>query len=362
MQGGEDIMKKYIGLGDMSKVNCSSVLNVIREAKEISRKEISDETGLSWGGMTKIVNKLFEKGYIEETKSTTSNGVGRTPGVITICKDYNVVIGLDINREGLVACVLNLAGDVLKDYTADIKCDTKEELLQSIISFTSLVVKEHNKENILAIGVAMQGIVDVENGISVKFPGCEGWENISIREILVNHFHYPVFVEHDPNCMLYSAVYHNPTENCVLFRMDRSIGMAVTVEGKIMEGNGLLEVAHSIIVQGGKECECGRKGCVESYLKPCLVDDEFVDEAAFDMAKVIPVLMYNMVQMFNASKIILTGKLIGYKEYFQNILVEEFSKYCDLNKVKVEFMEETKKVVYGAAMIAVRGAIDSIEV
>ena len=59
-------MKKYMDLEDMSKVNCSSVLNVIREAKEVSRKEISDITGLSWGGMTKIVNKLFEKGYIEE--------------------------------------------------------------------------------------------------------------------------------------------------------------------------------------------------------------------------------------------------------------------------------------------------------
>lgn len=355
-------MKKYIGLGDMSKVNCSSVLNVIREAKEISRKEISDETGLSWGGMTKIVNKLFEKGYIEETKSTTSVGAGRTPGVITICKDYNVVIGLDINHEGLVGCVLNLAGDVLREYSADIKCETKDELLQSIISFTSLVVKEHNKENILAIGVAMQGLVDAENGISVKFPGCADWENISIREILMNHFHYPVFVEHDPNCMLYAAVYHNPAENSVLFRMDRSIGMAVTVEGKIMEGNGLLEVAHSIIVPGGKECKCGKRGCVESYLRPCFVNGEFIEEAAVEMAKVIPILMYNMVQIFNATKIILTGKLIGYKDSFENSLLEEFYKYCDSPNVKVEFMEETKKVVYGAAMIAVRGAIDSIEV
>ena len=78
-------MKKYMDLEDMSKVNCSSVLNVIREAKEVSRKEISDITGLSWGGMTKIVNKLFEIGYIEEGKSAVSTGVGRTPGVITIC-------------------------------------------------------------------------------------------------------------------------------------------------------------------------------------------------------------------------------------------------------------------------------------
>lgn len=356
------VMKKYIGLEDMSKVNCSSVLNVIREAKEISRKEISDITGLSWGGMTKIVNKLFEKGYIKEEKNTAATGAGRTPGVITICKDYNVVIGLDINREGLMGCVLNLAGDVLKEYSGRINFNTKDELLKSILSFTSLVVKENNKKNILAIGVAMQGIVDSGKGISIKFPGCSDWENVPIQEILGSHFYYPVFVEHDPNCMLYSAVYNHPTENSVLFRMDRSIGMAVTIDGKILEGNGLLEVAHSIVVPGGKECVCGKRGCVESYIGSCLGDGKLKEEALQEMIKIMPVVMYNMVQMFHATKIILTGKLVEYKDKFEKALLEEFSNYCDLEKIKVEFMEETKKAVYGAAMIAVRGAIDSIEV
>ena len=235
-------------------------------------------------------------------------------------------------------------------------------MIDSIISFTSKVVKENNKKNILAIGVAMQGIVDAEKGISIEFPGCKEWKNVPVKEMLEKHFNYPVFVEHDPNCMLYSAVYNNPSKNSVLFRIDRSIGMAVTFEGKILEGNGMLEVAHTIVVPNGKECKCGKKGCVESYLRPCLVKGELQKEAVEEMVKVIPILMYNMVQVFHAKQIILTGKLVEYKKQYENELLEEFHNYCSPSACTVIFMEETRKAVYGAAMIAGRGAIDSIEV
>ena len=327
-----------MGLEDMSKINCSSVLNVIREAKEISRKEISDITGLSWGGMTKIVNKLFEKGYIEEAKSTVTTGAGRTPGVITICKEQNVVIGLDINHEGLEALVINLAGDVLEEYSEPLLFTSKEELLEKIISFSSRVVKENNKKNILGIGVAMQGMVDAQKGISIKFPGCPTWENVPIKEILINHLHYPVFVEHDPNCMLYAAIYNNPAENCVLFRIDRSIGMAVTVDGNVLQGNGLLEVAHTIAVPGGRKCKCGKRGCVEAYLQACLENKELQDDAVEEAAEVIAVLMYNMSQVFNASKIILAGTLMDYKEYFEEKLLADFSKYNENDSIKIVFL------------------------
>lgn len=355
-------MKKYMGLEDMSKVNCSSVLNVIREAKEISRKEISDVTGLSWGGMTKIVNKLFEKGYIEEAKSSTSAGAGRIPGVITICKEQNVVVGLDINREGLEGCVINLAGEVLEEYSAPIKYATKEELLECILSFASSVVKENNKRKILGVGVAMQGMVDVDKGISIKFPGCPTWENVAIKDVLENHLHYPVYVEHDPNCMLYAAIYNHPEENCVLFRIDRSIGMAVTIGGSVLQGNGLLEVAHTIAVPGGRKCKCGKRGCVEAYLQACLENKELKDDALEEAAEVIAILMSNMSQVFNATKVILAGTLMDYKDSLEEKLLSEFAKYNQDKDIKVVMLEGSKKVVYGAAMIAVQEAIDEIEI
>ena len=149
-------MKKYIGLEEMSNENCSSVFGVISSYGEISRKEIAEITGLSWGGMTKIVNKLFEKGYIVENPSEGVKVQGRKPKLIRVNSDNNFVVGLDINRMGLTAYVMDLAGRILKEYTEECSFDKKEVILEGILSFLRKIVGEYAKKNILAIGVAMQ--------------------------------------------------------------------------------------------------------------------------------------------------------------------------------------------------------------
>lgn len=352
-------MKKYIGLEEMSNGNCASVLRVIRDCGEVSRKQISDITGLSWGGMTKIVNKLFEQGYIVEDKSEKNTGIGRTPNVIRINKEQNFVIGLDINRMGFSAYVMNLAGEVIKGYTEEAAFSDRSELLQSILGLSHRVVDEFAGQKILALGVAMQGILDVERGISIQFPHCPDWKEVPIRDLLEQEFDIPVFVEHDPNCMLYSVMSEDENENILLLRLDTSVGMAASVGGSIIRGNGLLEVAHHIVVPDGKECRCGQKGCLEAYVSACLVRGQLKEQAVTEMIEPMAVFMHNMVSMFQLEKIVLTGRLVGFQTFFADKLQKTFEKYCK-KEVLLEFVEEGEHAVHGAALIAAQGAIEQL--
>lgn len=354
-------MKQYIGLEEMSNANCACVLGLIQRNGEISRKEISDITSLSWGGMTKIVNKLFESGYIVEEKSESQSGHGRIPNVIRINKNRNFVIGLDVNRGGLNAYVVNLAGDVIKEYWADGAFDTKEDLLLAILSFLEKIVEEYREFHILAIGVAMQGILDAESGVSVQFPYCAGWENVPIRDILKEAFGVEVFVEHDPNCMLYTELREEGKENILLMRIDSSVGMAVSVAGRMLKGNGLLEVAHQIVVPGGKPCRCGQHGCLEAYIAPCFVEKELKTDAVKEMVYPLAVCMRNMCCLLKSEEIILTGNLMKYHSLFDKELLDLFYQYCGETEVSVRFINETDRAVYGAALIAVHGAIEQIK-
>lgn len=359
---GGVLLKKYIGLEEMSNVNCSRVLDVIRRCGAVSRKQISDITGLSWGGMTKIVNKLFDHGYIIEEKEESASGAGRTPSLIRVNEKKNVVVGFDLNREGFEAQVMNLCGGVLKAYREDIVYEGKEDLLRAILDFTGKVVGEHEEKRILSAGIAMQGILDVDKGISVKFPRCPGWEHVPVREILEHAWGIDVFVEHDPNCMLYSRLTGGESENVLLFRLDRSIGMAASVNGEILRGNGLLEAAHCIVVPGGKPCRCGKRGCMEAYLAPCMEAGMPNRQALRELPDPLAVFLYNMVRVFHSDTVVVTGKLVQYRSAFEKELLECFYQYCGRSEVEVKFVEEAGLAVGGAALIAAQGAIDRLRI
>lgn len=354
-------MKKYLGLDDISNANCSNVLHVIREAGVISRKGISDETGLSWAGMTKIVNKLFEKGFLEESKSkSVTTGAGRIPNMIRICRNKNIILGVDINREELRGCIINLAGEIQREYSSGIKYESQDELLNKIVDFIKMMIEYHKHQNILSIGVAMQGELDVETGISIKFPCCEDWNNVPIKEILQNNFEYKVYIDHDSNCSLYSQIMKEKIENSILFRIDKSIGMAAYIDGRILRGKGLLGVKNCIVDPNGKEIKNIRKGTMEAYVYDCILGKEYNEEGMKEFIPYFVNLIYNMARIFNAKRIILTGDLLGYKVYFQDQLCNEFQKYLRGEEIKLIFMDEIKKVVYGAALIAAQAAIDDI--
>lgn len=351
------ILKNYINLEDMANQNGANVLNVIQKNANISRRQITELTGLSWGGMTKIVNKLLENEYIIEKKQTSGTKSGRIPSIISVNTNRNFVIGLDINKTGLKAIVLNLSGEILKEFSSGVSLITKSALTDDIISFIQKIFDAFDKDKIIAIGIALQGIVDSKDGISEKFPGISDWDNVPIKSILQEKFKVNVFIEHDPDCILYPHI-KNTNENLMLLRVDKSIGMAVSINGKILKSRGILEVAHNTIVPGGKLCSCGERGCMEAYISPCLENGKINTSAFYEFVPVFSILIKNLTKLFNIDKIILAGDLIKNNQLLEDNLIKELKKInCTKN---IFFSSDNDNAVLGAALIAINKSINSM--
>lgn len=355
-------LKKYIGLEDMSNVNCSSVLRVIKNYGGLSRRQIADITGLSWGGMTKIVNKLFEHGYLVEEKGEASAGNGRIPGVISMNAKRHFVLGLDMNKTGLSAWVTDLSGNIKKEYFSQNHFGDREGCLENVFHFLDRIIEDFGKDGIEAIGVAMQGEVDEENGISIRFPGCGDWRNVPVADWIRERFGVEAYLAHDPDCMLFSELRHADGGNQILLRIDRSVGMAVSLQGNILHGRGLLEIAHSIVVPGGKPCACGLSGCLEAYVAPCIREEGPDTEAMKEMVLPLALTVYNMAGLFHADRVVLTGDLVKYQEVFKEQLLSELKKLMADQEVELTFISDTGLAVRGAALFAAERVIDSIKV
>lgn len=255
----------------MRSTNTLSLLECIRRFGPITKKEIQDRTGLSWGAISNITTDLFNKRVISEFKSTESL-IGRIPSKFDISNDENLIIGVDINIEGLTAVLIDLKCRVFKTAKTSILKNGRDDILEQTKQIIHYLIKDSNinKQKIIGIGIAMQGAVDVERGISVFSPYFSDWKDVPVREILEKEFDIPVFVEHDPNCMALTEKWlghANDIKNLLFIRLSMGIGMSIIINGEIYRGadGSAGEFGHITMNPDGARCTCGNYGCLEVY-------------------------------------------------------------------------------------------------
>jgi len=351
-------LKKFIDLDDMANVNSAYVLELIYRFKALTRREICDKSALSWGGMTKIVNRLLENGLIYETK--TSKPSGRSAGALTMNEENNRILGLDFNKTGFRAHIMTSGGQTVDTFEKNLSEEDALNLPALFLDFAASVFQKYPSSGFASIGIAMQGAVDTQAGVSVSFPGASDWKNVPIKNMLEDRFGVRVYVEHDPDCLLYPMLSSSHNENVLLFRIDRSIGAAVSLAGKLLKGTGILEIAHNVFFPGGKKCACGARGCLEAYIADCITQEGADEKALHEMCLPLACAIKNTSRMFSADKVILTGSLIGYSPLFKERLLSELA-LINAN-VSLVFMENCDSAAEGAALIALDKWIQTLKI
>ena len=119
------------------------------------------------------------------------------------------------------------------------------------------------------VGIGSPGVISVETGTVIAAVNL-GFDNVPVSKYLSEKFEVPVILENDANAAAYGefkAGKAKNTENFIAFTIGTGIGSGVVLDGKIYRGtNGIAgELGHSVIKLGGRQCSCGRKGCIDVY-------------------------------------------------------------------------------------------------
>ena len=359
----------------MKRSNAADVFNLIRERGSLTRREIADLLGMSWGAVSTITARLIEEEYVVEVKGDSSAAKGRTPYCLEVNGEEHFAVGVDVNRSGLSAVLVNLKNDVLGRWTNEADFSSRETLTSGIISIVAQALGFAGDHRVRCIGVAMQGVVNSGTGISYSLPGCRDWDSIDVSALIRSAFSIPTYIEHDPNCILYASR-QNSAQDRILLRIDKGIGMAATLGGQMLSKSGLFEIGHTCAVPNGRPCMCGRSGCLEQYVsmrglaKASGVEfsdlaqaarqgdasaKAYFDEMAIYLARAIA----NVSQLLCVENIILCGDMCEYGDLFLDKLLSNLRDSS--SGVSISFAD-VGNAPLGAALIAIDRSLDKIDI
>jgi len=256
----------------MKSVNKSIILNKIRKDGPISRAQIARETNLTPPTVSSNVKELMEEGMVEESEVGQSIG-GRKPTMLIINNRAFTIIGVDAGPESIECIVADLAGKVMRRSEKKLQLPINDEqfisALKSCIDGCLEGITEA-QDQVIGIGVAMHGVVDVDTGTSLYAPNL-GLVNIPIKEELEKAFGLEVKVENDARAMALGEYWfgnHGEVESMLAVNIGSGVGAGLIIDGKPYHGSSDIagEIGHMTIDLHGEVCECGNRGCLQTFV------------------------------------------------------------------------------------------------
>lgn len=261
-----------INLGNVKMSNRSSILKLLNDCGAMSRKDIAIELGLTPATVTLICTELIsagilcEKGEVEEERRA-----GRRKVLIDINYQYRYVLSVSIEAAKTCIAISNLKGLCLgaKWMPTDGGQDP-EKFLKTVADEGKALMWEQGitKDMVLGIGVSVPGPVSRRTGISQH--AYRIWNKaVAVGDLIGKQMDLPVIVENNVKAFAEGElIYGNGKEweNLLFIKWGPGVGSAIIIQGRLYDSQNskTAEIGHYIVEKDGKQCRCGRKGCLET--------------------------------------------------------------------------------------------------
>ncbi len=191
---------------------------------------------------------------------------------MTVAEVRKYYVGIDLGGTFIKGGIVNDLGEiVLQDKAptesekgADAVAENIAKLTQKLLSRAGLGVSD-----VEGLGMGVPGMIDSKTG-TVIYSNNLDWTDFKIGEKVQKLTGLTVKIANDANVAALGEVKFGAAKGCehaVLVTLGTGVGGGIVANGELLEGNKSAggEIGHGVIVAGGEQCTCGRKGCFEAY-------------------------------------------------------------------------------------------------
>jgi glucokinase len=179
-----------------------------------------------------------------------------------------LAIGIDIGGTKILGALVDTQGKVITELRVPSPAQDPDLMVDTVVGLIEQLTNQAT-DVIAAVGVAAAGFIDADQSHILYAPNLN-WRNEPMRERLQKRISLPVFIENDANAAGWAEYKFGSgrgSKDMAMLTLGTGVGGAIIADYKLRRGGfGIAgELGHVRVVQDGRLCGCGRKGCVEQY-------------------------------------------------------------------------------------------------
>lgn len=249
------------------------MIATLRRTSKLSRKDISELTGLSPATVTAITSDLLKEAVLEVADSSGPAAAARGRPKVALSLDPKAahVAAVVFRLNSISATVLDYTGTIV-GYAAcepDTLTASAEAIRGAILDSVAAAMESAGVTAMRRIAVGVQGVTDVDGEVLLWSP-ITRHRNLRIADWLVRAFSCPVSVANDCDLLVRALNWRDPQRygtNFAVLLMSQGVGMGLYRQGRIVNGtvSSGCEFGHMMHMPNGAQCRCGSRGCIEAY-------------------------------------------------------------------------------------------------
>lgn len=251
------------------RLNRVRLFHALREHPDSSQTDLQRLTGLDKATTSMVVAQLLEEGLLTRGEPVSAGRVGRPETALAISPAAGLFVGARMEPGRIRLITTDLAGRPLRQLEVSGPRDIHQAIALFHQGLARILLDSGPELVVRGIGVGVPGLMDWAGGL-VLAPNL-GWQRLPIQPMLQEDIQAPVYVDNDANAAAIAERLFGACRGCdnfVYLSCHSGIGGGLFLEGRLHRGAGGFsgEIGHVTVVEGGRLCGCGKRGCLETYV------------------------------------------------------------------------------------------------